>query len=125
MRSVFAVGIASFILPVLAVCGGQSISKPLLLEKSEGELRTRRPRPKPIASTQFMLKVDPLNNGSQHLVAGTEDIAPGASIPTHKHPTETKFCSFIPARRMCCLAINSVICMPADSFSSPQTLGSA
>jgi len=88
MRSVFAVGIASFILPVLAVCGGQSISKPLLLEKSEGELRTRRPRPKPIASTQFMLKVDPLNNGSQHLVAGTEDIAPGASIPTHKHPTE-------------------------------------
>ena len=65
-----------------------SVSKPLLLEKNEGELRTRRPRPKPMASTQFLLKVDPRNNGSQHLVVGTEDIAPGASIPTHKHPGE-------------------------------------
>jgi quercetin dioxygenase-like cupin family protein len=41
-----------------------------------------------MASTQFLLKVDPRTNGSQHLVVGTEDIAPGASIPTHKHPTE-------------------------------------
>jgi quercetin dioxygenase-like cupin family protein len=63
-------------------------AKPLLLEKNEGELRTRRPRPKPMASTQFTLKADPKNNGSQHLVVGTEDIAPGASIPTHKHPNE-------------------------------------
>ena len=65
-----------------------SAAKPLLLEKQEGELRTRRPRPKPSASSQFMLKVDPTTNGSQHFVVGTEDIAPGASIPTHKHPTE-------------------------------------
>jgi quercetin dioxygenase-like cupin family protein len=35
-----------------------------------------------------MLKVDPTTNGSQHLIVGTEEIAPGASIPTHKHPTE-------------------------------------
>ena len=35
-----------------------------------------------------MLKVDPKTNGSQHLIVGTEEIAPGASIPTHKHPTE-------------------------------------
>jgi quercetin dioxygenase-like cupin family protein len=65
-----------------------STAKPLLLEKNEGELRTRRPRPKPMASTQFRLKVGPRNNGSQHLVVGTEDIKPGASIPTHKHPHE-------------------------------------
>jgi quercetin dioxygenase-like cupin family protein len=63
-------------------------SKPLLLEKNEGELRTRRPRPKPVPSSQFLLKVDPKNNGSRHLVVGTEDIAPGAFIPTHKHPGE-------------------------------------
>lgn len=43
-----------------------SFSKPLLLEKNEGELRTRRPRPKPMASTQCLFKVDPKNNGSQH-----------------------------------------------------------
>jgi len=27
----------------------------------------------------------PKNNGSQHLVLGTEEILPGSSIPTHKH----------------------------------------
>src|SRR2546430_1397946 len=77
------------------ICLGQSDSgaaaaevspaRPLLLEKNEGELRTRRPRPAPIPGSQFMLKVGPKNNGSQHLVAGTEDIPPGASIPVHKH----------------------------------------
>jgi quercetin dioxygenase-like cupin family protein len=35
-----------------------------------------------------MLKVDPKTNGSRHLVVGTEEIAPGASIPTHRHPME-------------------------------------
>ncbi len=65
-----------------------SSAKPLLLEKNEGELRTRRPRPKPSPTSQFFLKVGPKINGSQHLVVGTEQIAPGALIPVHKHPTE-------------------------------------
>jgi hypothetical protein len=43
MRTVSFVGIASFILLISCVCGGQSIPKPLLLEKNEGELRIRRP----------------------------------------------------------------------------------
>ena len=88
MRIVSIVGFVSLILLASSVCGGQSGAKPLPLEKDEGELRTRRPRPKPSPASQFMLKVDPRTNGSQHLVVGTEDIAPGASIPTHKHPTE-------------------------------------
>jgi quercetin dioxygenase-like cupin family protein len=32
-----------------------------------------------------MLKVSPKNNGSQHLVMGTEDLLPGDGIPRHKH----------------------------------------
>jgi quercetin dioxygenase-like cupin family protein len=32
-----------------------------------------------------MLKVSPKNNASQHLVAGTEDLAPGAAITKHRH----------------------------------------
>ena len=68
--------------------GPGSAAKPLLLEKQEGELRTRRPRPQPTPASQFLLKVDPQTNGSSHMVVGTEDIPPGASIPTHKHPTE-------------------------------------
>lgn len=37
------------------------------------------------ASSQFLLKVSPKNNGSQHLVLGTEELAPGAAIAKHKH----------------------------------------
>lgn len=71
-----------------ASAASSSGTQPLLLEKNEGELRTRRPRPQPSPASQFMLKAGPKINGSQHLVVGTEQIAPGASIPTHKHPIE-------------------------------------
>lgn len=71
-----------------APAGSSPAPRPLLLEKNEGELRTRRPRPKPSPASQFMLKVDPTTSGSQHLIVGTEEIAPGASIPVHKHPME-------------------------------------
>ena len=62
-------------------------AKPLLLERNEGELRTRRIHTDASvpASSQFMLKVSPKNNGSQHLVAGTEELAPGAAIQKHRH----------------------------------------
>ena len=66
-------------------------SKPLLLEKNEGELRARRVPadnisvPMSVPSSQFMLKVSPKNNGSQQLVLGTEELTPGAVIRTHKH----------------------------------------
>jgi quercetin dioxygenase-like cupin family protein len=62
-------------------------ARPLLLERNEGELRTRRIHADSSvpASSQFMLKVSPKNNGSQHLVAGTEVLAPGATLPKHRH----------------------------------------
>ncbi|MGH9682717.1 MAG: cupin domain-containing protein [Candidatus Acidiferrales bacterium] len=59
----------------------QAAPKPLLLEKNEGERRIWREPP----PGDFILKVSPKNNGSQHLVMGTEDMAPGDEIPTHKH----------------------------------------
>ena len=70
-----------------AVPGAEADAKPLLLEKNEGELRTRRIHTDNTApaSSQFMLKVSPKNNASQHLVAGTEDLAPGAAITKHRH----------------------------------------
>jgi quercetin dioxygenase-like cupin family protein len=69
------------------VPGAETDAKPLLLEKNEGELRTRRIHVdnSVTASSQFMLKVSPKNNGSQHLVLGTEELAPGAAIPKHRH----------------------------------------
>ncbi|MGB2602611.1 MAG: cupin domain-containing protein, partial [Candidatus Sulfotelmatobacter sp.] len=58
-----------------------SQAKPLLLEKAEGERRIWREPP----PGDFILKISPKNNGSQHLVMGTEDITPGDEFPTHKH----------------------------------------
>ena len=55
--------------------------KALLLEKNEGERRIWREPP----PGDFILKVSPKNNGSQHLVMLTEDVAPGDDFPTHKH----------------------------------------
>jgi quercetin dioxygenase-like cupin family protein len=65
----------------------ESDVKPLILERNEGELRTRRIHTDASvpASSQFMLKVGPKNNGSQHLVAGTEELAQGAAIQKHRH----------------------------------------
>src|SRR5580765_3752069 len=62
-------------------------ARPLMLDSDEGELRTRRIHTDSSspASSQFILKVSPKNNGSQHLVAGTEVLAPGAMLPKHRH----------------------------------------
>ena len=61
---------------------------PLILEKNEGERLVFRPwpgHPKPGAA--FLLKVDPTNGGSAHLMFGTEDLPPGETIGTHRHPS--------------------------------------
>jgi quercetin dioxygenase-like cupin family protein len=60
-------------------------TKPLILEKNEGEHRVRRPRETPMPTAEFTIKVDPQNGGSEHLVFGTESIPPGGQIVRHKH----------------------------------------
>ena len=60
---------------------------PLILEKNQGERRVWRGWPgHPEPGSLFVLKVDPRNGGSSHLVFGTEDLAPGDKIDTHRHP---------------------------------------
>ena len=63
--------------------------KPLVLQKNEGELRTRRPR-EGVSSpaSEFLLKIGPKTSGSKHLLLFTEEIPPGAAIPKHKHHGE-------------------------------------
>ena len=70
-----------------AICVAQSEDvKTLVLEKSEGEARVRRPRGSlPTPTNEFILKVTPQNSGSKHLVLGTEEIPLGGVIPRHKH----------------------------------------
>jgi mannose-6-phosphate isomerase-like protein (cupin superfamily) len=64
-------------------------AKPVVLQRNEGELRTRRPR-EGVASPSgdFLLKIGPKTNGSKHLLLFTEEIPPGAAIPKHKHHGE-------------------------------------
>jgi quercetin dioxygenase-like cupin family protein len=60
---------------------------PLILEKEEGERRVWRPlEGLDDKLSLFILKVDPRNGGSSHLVFGTEDMPPGGHIETHRHP---------------------------------------
>ncbi len=56
---------------------------PLILEKDAGERRVWRVEG---PEMHFILKVDPQNGGSSHLVLGTEDLPPGGKIDTHRHP---------------------------------------
>jgi quercetin dioxygenase-like cupin family protein len=69
------------------VASADATARSLMLESDEGELRTRRIHTDSSspASSQFLLKVSPKNNGSQHLVAGTEVLAAGAMLPKHRH----------------------------------------
>jgi quercetin dioxygenase-like cupin family protein len=58
----------------------------LILEKQEGERRVQRSAGTTIGNAPFILKYDPLNGGTKHLVMFTEELTPGAAIPRHKHP---------------------------------------
>ena len=60
---------------------------PLILEKGDGERRWWRPVEGLTGQPSlFILKVDPHNGGSAHLVFGTEDLPPGGRIEPHRHP---------------------------------------
>jgi quercetin dioxygenase-like cupin family protein len=61
---------------------------PLILEKNEGERREWRVVEGYVGRSMehFILKVDPQNGGSSHLVFGTEDLEPGGKIDMHRHP---------------------------------------
>jgi quercetin dioxygenase-like cupin family protein len=86
---IFAVWLCSFAAGprnVPAETSANTTPSPLILEKPEGERRVRRFSGNKMGTTPFILKVDPKNGASQHSVLFTEDLAPGASIPRHKHP---------------------------------------
>jgi mannose-6-phosphate isomerase-like protein (cupin superfamily) len=64
-------------------------AKPVVLQKDEGELRTRRPREGVSSpSSDFIIKIGPKASGSKHLLVFTEEMLPGAAIPKHRHHGE-------------------------------------
>jgi quercetin dioxygenase-like cupin family protein len=78
---------------VAAICAAQDGqvktlvvgAQPKLLERDQGERRLRRKTGNNLVAPEFVLKISPANNGSEHLVVGSEDLVPGAVIGQHKH----------------------------------------
>jgi quercetin dioxygenase-like cupin family protein len=72
-----------------------SKTTPLILEENEGERRVVRGWPgHPEPGETFILKVDPKNGGSSHLVFMTVDLGQGGEIPTHRHPSADEILFF-------------------------------
>jgi mannose-6-phosphate isomerase-like protein (cupin superfamily) len=88
LKLLVAVLLFAFCLPPQTVAPAEG-AKAVVLQKNEGELRTRRPREGVASpSSDFLVKISPKTNGSKHLLLGTEEIAPRAVIPKHKHHAE-------------------------------------
>lgn len=105
---------------------------PLILEKDEGERRVVRGWPgHPDPGETFILKVDPKNGGSSHLVFMTADIRPGGAIDTHRHPDadEILFLESGTARVHLGDAVRvvhggSTVFIPANTWISVDNIGS-
>ena len=66
------------------IAGGRSNSADsLILEAHNGERRIHRPFGTGTGTAPFILRVDPKNSGSKHLILFTEDLPPGSAIPRH------------------------------------------
>src|SRR5215472_14797268 len=88
LKLLFLVCLCALYLPGQTVRPDEQ-AKPVVLQKNEGELRTRRPREGVSSpSSEFLLKIGPKTSGSKHLLLFTEEIPPGAAIPKHKHHRE-------------------------------------
>jgi quercetin dioxygenase-like cupin family protein len=106
---------------------------PLILEKNEGERRVWRPvegfTGPPMEG--FVLKIDPKNGGSSHLVFGTEDLEPGGKIDMHRHPGSDEILFLQNGTAMVSLAGSSrevhggaTVFIPANTWISMTNIGS-
>jgi mannose-6-phosphate isomerase-like protein (cupin superfamily) len=88
LKLLFLVWLCALYLPAQTATADEQ-AKPVVLQKNEGELRTRRRREGVSSpSTDFLLKIGPKASGSKHLLLFTEEVPPGAAIPKHKHHSE-------------------------------------
>jgi quercetin dioxygenase-like cupin family protein len=105
---------------------------PLILEKDEGERRVVRGWPgHPDPGETFILKIDPKNGGSLHLVLLTADLAPGKEIEAHRHPhadeillLETGTARVRLGDSVRVVHAGSTVFIPADTWISVSNIGS-
>src|SRR5215468_476131 len=88
LKLLFLVWLSALYLPAQTATPVEE-AKPVVLQNNEAELRTRKPREGVSSpSTDFLVKIGPKTSGSKHLLLFTEEVAPGAAIPKHKHHGE-------------------------------------
>jgi quercetin dioxygenase-like cupin family protein len=105
---------------------------PLILERDEGERRVVRGWPgHPEPGETFIIKVDPQNGGSSHMVFMTANLAPGKEIVTHRHPSsdEILFLQSGTARVTLGATVRDVhagttVFIPANTWISVVNIGS-
>jgi quercetin dioxygenase-like cupin family protein len=105
---------------------------PLILEKGEGERRVIRPYPgNPEPGEAFILKVDPRNGGSSHLVLLTAELAPGKDIEPHRHPNADEILVLHTGTARVHLAdatkvvhSGAIVFIPANTWISVNNIGS-
>jgi quercetin dioxygenase-like cupin family protein len=128
VRATFAIGAVTFVSVCIfqtrsvqssSAATSQTAAKPLLLEKDEGERRIWREPP----PGDFILKVSPKNNGSQHLVMGTEDMAPGDEFPLHRHLAQDELVYIEKGTVHARVGDQERDLHAGGTYSSPQTLG--
>jgi quercetin dioxygenase-like cupin family protein len=104
---------------------------PLVLEENEGERRVVRGWPgHPEPGETFILKVDPKNGGSSHLVFLTVDLGQGGEIPTHRHPSADEILFFQTGTAKVCLGdsvrvvhAGSTVFIPSGTWISVSNIG--
>jgi len=105
---------------------------PLILEKNEGERRVVRGWPgHPDPGETFILKVDPKNGGSSHLVFMAGDIKPGGSIDAHRHPSSDEILYLVNGTARVHLGDDvrvvhggATVFIPANTWISVENIGS-
>jgi len=109
---------------------GHSPSPARILEKQEGERRVHRSAGTTTGNAPFILKVDPKNGGSKHLVMFTEDLPPGAAIPRHKHPGSEEILILQTGRTRVYLGdtvrevgSGATVFIPQDTWISAEVIG--
>ena len=132
----YVAGALPVLLCALAVGQASSVSRKnlaadsLILEKQEGERRVHRSAGTSTGTAPFILKVDPKNGGSKHLVMFTEELLPGAAIPRHKHPESEEILILQTGRSRvhlgdltCEVGAGATVFIPQDTWISAEVLG--
>jgi len=103
----------------------------LILEKQEGERRVHRPAGTTLGTAPFILKFDPQNGGTKHLVMFTETLPSGTAIPRHKHSGSEEILILQSGRSRVHLGdivrevgAGATVFIPEDTWISVEVVGS-